>query len=355
MPQPSEHKIVLGVDFGATKIQVGAITCAGEFLSAKKFPTNRNSQEESVASLQNAISSFLKEWDGPTPAAIGVGLVGDIDWINGIWVHSMNAKISDPVPIVEILEQKFSLPVFIDNDVNCAAIAENYFGVGRVSKNFILINVGTGIACGIVDEGRLIRGISNSAGEMGHCCVETDGELCSCGYFGCLENIVGGGALIRSAEKMLPRYPESALNALHSNGELHSNSIFEAAQAGDQLAAAIAKRATKALGIAVVNLVNLLNPEYIVFAGSVMRNEWFLEQIRKFVYDNTMVVVLNHIKGITTSFTNVGDVGTHGAACLCISPDGHLRKKGIRGLSNSPNQNSEQHAGAPCICRGAER
>lgn len=327
MQQPINQQIVLGVDFGATKIQVGAMTCTGKILSAKKFPTCRNSQEESVTSLQNAISSFLKEWDGQRPDAIGVGLVGDIDWVNGIWVYSMNAKISEPVPIAAMLEKQFSLPVFVDNDVNCAAIAENCFGVGRVSKHFVLINVGTGIACGIVDEGRLVRGVSNSAGELGHNCVESDGSLCSCGYFGCLENIVGGAALIRSAVEMLPDDPESALNALYEEGRLHSNTIFEAAQAGDRLAIAIAHRATKALGIGVVNLANLLNPEYIVFAGSVMRNEWFLEQVRKFVYDNTMVTTLNRIKGITTSFTNVGDVGTYGAGCLCIGADGTPRKK----------------------------
>ena len=320
---------MLGVDFGATKIQVGAITCSGKILAAKKFPTCRNSQKESVASLQNAISSFLKEWDGPPPDAIGIGLVGDIDWINGIWVYSMNAKISEPVPIVSILEKQFSLPVFIDNDVNCATIAENYFGIGRISKHFVLINVGTGIACGIVDNGRLVRGVSNSAGELGHNCVETNGDLCSCGYFGCLESIVGGAALIRSAVTMLPSYPESSLNTPYEEGNLHSNAIFEAARSGDQLAMAIARRATKALGIGVVNLANLLNPEYIVFAGSVMRNEWFLDQVRKFVYDNTMVMTLNYIEGITTSFTNVGDVGTYGAGCLCIGADGLPRKKAL--------------------------
>ena len=328
----AENQVVLGVDFGSTKIQVGAITPDGKALSARKFPTSRNSQEESISSLQGAIASFLEEWDGPSPAAIGIGLVGHIDCDNGIWVHSMNAKISEPVPIVQILEKQFSIPVFIDNDVHCAALAEMVFGVGQISKHFILINVGTGVACVIVDEGRLLRGVANSAGEFGHTSAETGGELCPCGFFGCLENIVGGAALIRNAASVLPNYPESALNALYQAKNLHSNTIFEAAQAGDPLANTITQRAVKALGIGTVNLANLLNPEYIIFAGSVMRNAWFVERVRKFICDNTLVATLNCIKGISASSIHVSDVGMYGAACLGFAPSAEpaVRRAAIR-------------------------
>lgn len=311
-----ENQVVLGVDFGSTKIQIGAITPDGRALSARKFPTCRNSQEESISSLQCAIASFLEGWDGPSPTAIGIGLVGHIDRENGIWVHSMNAKIVEPVPIAQMLKEQFSIPVFIDNDVHCATLAEMILGVGRISRHFILINVGTGVACGIVDDGRLLRGVANSAGEFGHTSAETTGELCPCGFFGCLENIVGGAALIRNAVAVLPNYPESQLNALYKANNLHSNTIFEAAQAGDPLANTITQRAIKALGIGIVNLANLLNPEYIIFAGSVMRNEWFVERVRKFICDNTLVSTLNCIKGISTSSIHVSDVGMYGAACL---------------------------------------
>lgn len=316
--EKSEQRIVLGVDLGSTKIQVGAVTREGEILKTMRFGTFRNTQQETIDSLVNAISGFLDVWEGRHPDAIGIGLVGHIDQVNGIWMHSLNAKISEPVAIASILSERFKAPVYIDNDVNCAALAELCFGIGKTSDHFILVNVGTGVGCGIVDGGRIVRGVSNSAGEMGHMSVETGGDLCPCGFFGCLESIVGGAAIIRSAVSMLPGYPDSALNALHADGNLHSNSIFDAARAGDALAIKITQRCVKALGVGIVNIANLLNPEYVVFTGSVMGNDWFVEQVRKFVSDNLLIFTLNCLKGMVPSFMHVGDVGMYGAACLCL-------------------------------------
>ena len=143
---------------------------------------------------------------------------------------------------------------------------------------------------------------------------------------------VGGAALIRNAASVLPNYPESALNALYQAKNLHSNTIFEAAQAGDPLANTITQRAVKALGIGTVNLANLLNPEYIIFAGSVMRNAWFVERVRKFICDNTLVATLNCIKGISASSIHVSDVGMYGAACLGFAPSAEpaVRRAAIR-------------------------
>lgn len=316
----SGKQVVLGVDFGSTKIQVGAVLANGQVEMARKYPVCRHSQEDSISSLQNAISAFLQEWDGPFPVAIGVGLVGHIDREKGIWVHSMNARISEPVPIADMLREQFQVPVFIDNDVHCATLAECYFGIGRISKYFLMINVGTGIGFNAVDNGRIIRGVANGAGEFGHMSVESDGLLCQCGFFGCLENIAGGAALIQQAEQLLPLYPDSSLRPLAGTDALHSESIFQAASQGDPMAMRIARRAVKALGIGIVNLTNLFNPEYIVLAGSVMRNEWYVGHVKKFVYDNTLLATMNCLRGMGPSQLNVSAVGMYGAAALCFEP-----------------------------------
>lgn len=315
--EASKERVRLGVDMGATKIRVGAITQDGRALKSARFETLRDSQEETIQSLKDAIDRFLQEWEGARPEAIGVGLVGHVSPANGMWLHSLNAKIYENVPIASILQEQFQLPVSIDNDVNCATLAELYYGVGKVSDYFLVINVGTGIGCGIVDGGRLIRGVSNSAGEAGHMCVESGGDLCKCGFFGCLENIVGGAAIERSVRAMLPSYPQSMLKELEKKKQIHIDKIVDAARRDDPLANKIVRRCIQALGISIVNLANLLNPEYIVLAGSVMSEPWLTNQVRKFVYDNALIETLNYLRGFGTSQMNASNVGMYGAACLC--------------------------------------
>lgn len=307
----------LGVNYGSTSIKIGMVTMEGDIIRPKKYPICIASQKESLMTLETSISDYLGTWNGPDPSSIGIGLTGKADIDRGIWVSSLNANIQMPVPLVKMLTEQFHRPIYIDNDVHAATLAENYYGIGRITQNYLLINVDGGIAAGIVCNGKLISGSKNSAGEFGHMCVEYNKEPCICGHRGCLEKIVSEPELYRQAVEAFSLYPESALHTAYKENALNSDILFKAAQNGDRLASKIARRAIRALGIGIVNLVNLLNPEHIVFTGSVIRNEWFFEQVRKYVYDSSYIPTLNALLGFSMSSLSTDDLEICGSACLC--------------------------------------
>lgn len=309
---------VLGVDVGATKIKVGIVNEEGHIIKSRQYPTVCTDQESTVSSVLGGVSDFMRDLEGNKPSGVGVGLVGYVDEKKGYWVGSMNARISTPEPIAKRLQDLTGIPVYIDNDVHAATCGEMIFGVGRESENFILMSLGTGLAAGIVSGGQLIRGIGNFAGEMGHMLVDTNGEPCSCGHRGCLERISAGAGLINTAIKMLNDYPDSMLNDIYKKGDLHSSSIFDASIRGDELAGKITEKAIVSLGIGVVNVFNLLNPEYIVFAGGVARTLWYIDRVKEYVYAHAAKPAIYTLKDILVSRISTLDVGLLGAACLCF-------------------------------------
>lgn len=311
------QKYYLGVDFGSTNLKIGMVTRDGRVFSPRRYPAKKSTRQETVATLENALSDYLNHWEGAAPEAIGLGLVGLLDIQNGIWAHSLNLNIQEPFPIVEHLSGIFQVPIHIDNDVHAATLAESVFGSGRITDHFILINIGTGIAAGIVCNGRLIRGVGNSAGEIGHMCVRHDGPLCSCGHRGCLETIAGGLALINRARSELPLHPESLLHRAQEEDRLYSSSIFDAAVRGDALARTIAGDAVSALGIGIVNMVNTLNPEHVVLTGSVSGHDWFFENVKDYVFKYAYITALRRLAGFSRSEVADGNLGICGAAALC--------------------------------------
>src|SRR5215212_8197668 len=162
MPEP----VVIGVDVGATKILVGAVTQPGTVLDSHRSQMNAQTQETTLECIDAAIQDFLEQWKGERPLGMGVGVVGQTDPGAGTWLEAMNLPIRDSVPLGERLREKHGIPVALDNDVHAATLAEMRWGIGTVSADFIYLNVGTGIATGLVFNGQLIRGIRNYAGEF---------------------------------------------------------------------------------------------------------------------------------------------------------------------------------------------
>jgi len=226
----------------------------------------------------------------------------------------MSMGIRQPIALAASMRQVFSIPIYMDNDLNVATLAENFYGIGRISKNFLLVQADEGVALGIVADGRLLRGVANCAGEIGHLTVETDGALCECNSRGCLEPIIASDRILEETTKRLSDYPQSVL---HQEAELVPARVFEAAQNGDELALRIAHRAVKALGIGLVDCVNLLNPEHIILTGRVGGNAWFLDQVKKYVYANGFVSAVATLKDISPSFLQKHFAEVLGAASLC--------------------------------------
>jgi glucokinase len=306
--------VVIGVDVGATKILVGAVTRDGKILASRRSLIDGRSKTTTVQSIEDAITEFMNAWNRPRPLAMGIGLVGQIDPPAGLWLEAMNLPIKQPVPLGQQLSDRFGIPIALDNDVHAAALAEMRWGMGTESADFIYLNVGTGISAGLVLDGRLVRGTQNYAGELGHMVVQPHGPLCPCGRRGCVEPIASGGGMLARVEEQLIHFPDSALH--RQEKALTTQSIFSAADSGDTLAVRISSDAIQALSIALVNLVNLLNPEWIIYGGGTLSDGWLIERVRANVETQPLLMTRQSLKGILPSRLKPEQVGLLGAACL---------------------------------------
>jgi glucokinase len=307
--------IAVGLDVGGTKILAGIVSEDGEVLDSQRYAMDRTDQASSLASIHHALDDFLQRLsNGLEPAGIGIGTVGQIDSRNGVWVQAMNIPITTPVPLAEILRVKHGLPVSLDNDVHAATLAELKFGVGKRYDDFIYINVGTGIAIGMVSGRRLIRGAANYAGEVGHMSIEPDGDVCVCGRRGCLESIASGGGMIAYAHSRLPAFPSSTL-APHAV-TMTSSLIFTEAEKGDVFALMIRERALQALGTAIVNVANLLNPEAVILGGGVLRDAWIIKRLKVYAGTHCLPAVSRSLIHFDTTDLDTQQVGLLGAASL---------------------------------------
>lgn len=312
----TSEPVVIGVDVGATKILAGAVTPSGKVIASRRSQMDGETQATTLRSIEASIEDFLQRWDGPLPLGIGVGLVGQIDPEAGIWLEAMNLPIKSPVPLGKRLSDRHGIPVALDNDVHAATLAEMRWGMGEQSSDFIYLNVGTGISAGLVSSGQLVRGVENYAGELGHMVVQPDGPLCPCGRRGCVEPIASGGGMLARVQELSMDFPDSILHPHRQTASLTTSAIFAAAEARDPLAVKIADDAVQALSIALTNLVNLLNPEWIAYGGGTLSDGWLIERVRANVESQPLLMIRKSFKGIMPSQLNPDQVGLLGAACL---------------------------------------
>ena len=166
--------------------------------------------------------------------------------------------------------RRFDVPVFVENEANAAALGEYYFGIAHNVQNLIYLSAGVGLGGGIIIKGRLFRGSSGYAGEVGHMTVDPNGELCGCGKRGCWETVVGPRAIVRRVKKALESGAESQIGTLVENdlSRIDVGVVVQAAQAGDLVAQTALEQVGVQLGIGIGNLVNTFNPEMVVLGGA---------------------------------------------------------------------------------------
>ncbi len=265
------HITVTLMDFEGTESQHHML----EFRLLEKSPA------EVVAHLRRATEAALARAGRGIEelSCLGVGLPGFVEAARG-HVHWSPCFRDRDIPFGALLDAAFPFPVFIDNDANLAALAEQWFGYGRGIADFLVVTIEQGVGMGIVLDHRLFRGTRGIGAEFGHVKVERDGALCRCGQRGCLEAYVADYALLREASMALdpggpPREPRAALDAL-----------FLAARAGDPMALSIFHRAGRMFSLGLANLLNIFDPELIIFSGEQMRFDFLygtqvLEKMRE--------------------------------------------------------------------------
>lgn len=310
-------KYLIGIDLGGTNIKGALLDRDGHTLQKIRISTEADKGPQEVVSRIVQVIMELIQW-GQVPngdvAGVGIGVPGQIDYQEGKVVFAPNLNCHD-LPIKAMLEEKTGLPVFLDNDGNVAALGEMWSGAGMGYKNIVAVTIGTGIGGGIIIDGRLLRGVSGSAGEIGHMIIKEDGPLCNCGKSGCLETMTAAPAILREARSAI-RDGKKSLLADYEH--LEAKDVFIAAGSGDLVAQEIINRSAYYLGIAIANLINLLNPEVVIIGGGVARaGDILIDPIRLTAMDNCLEVAGKAARIVPAQLGN--DAGCIGAGALVLN------------------------------------
>lgn len=259
------------VDLGGTKIQTLVVDAALRVLAEDRRATAPELGGAAVlAAVAASIDDVTTRAGCGAPRAIGVAAAGTIDPATGA-ADSVNLPHWRDLPVVGPLRERFGCPVVLENDGTAAAWGEYLLGAGRGTREMVFLALGTGVGGGMVLGGRLSRGASGAAGELGHIPLDPTGPVCGCGSAGCLEQFASGTAIARRGTELARRGQSPALARLAAEGVLTAESVGRAAQAGDPAAAAIVHEAGVWLGRGLIALVNIFNPEVIVLGGGVTR------------------------------------------------------------------------------------
>lgn len=258
-----KSQLLLGIDIGGTKSSVVLGTLDGDILDKLSGPTEISLGPN--ATIQRLISdarSLLSRHSIATEDVLGVGICsgGPLDPEEGIIYSPANLPGWDSVPIKKAVEDELRLPAALENDADCCALAEMFFGAGKGRKNIVSFTWGTGIGAGIIINGRLYSGTTGLAGEIGHITYTPNGRRCGCGNSGCIEAYASGSSIARIARERVSQGEPSSLANLPS---IDTPDVCKAARKGDQLAQEILSNAAKAMGHAVSLAAHTMNPELI--------------------------------------------------------------------------------------------
>lgn len=260
------NEIVLATDLGGTNLRMSAINRKGEILYRTKRDTPKSDvAHEIVLAIKEAALECLEAVkEIGIVKAIAAAVPATVSSERGIILKAPNVPALSGFRISATLEDELNLPCFLENDANAAAIGENWQGASKGHKNSICVTLGTGVGGGLIIDGKVLRGVDGTAGEVGHICVEPFGAPCGCGSRGCIEQYASATAIVRLTRELGYQYPKSKLpDKLH----LSSLEIYEAGKNGDELALEVFRKQGFYLGIALSGLINVLNPEVIVIGG----------------------------------------------------------------------------------------
>ncbi|GAC1568215.1 MAG: ROK family protein [Ktedonobacteraceae bacterium] len=345
--------LVVGVDIGGTQLRA-AVLQGAHLRSRISMLTGENSVPGRIMPrLFNAIQQALDEAQVTlnSVAGIGVATPGPLDNRTGIIYSPPNLPTWEHVPLRDIFQQQYQqyqLPIYLENDANTAALGEYLFGAGRGCQNMVYLTVSTGIGGGVIIDGKLIEGASGTAAELGHMSIDLHGERCNCGNLGCLEYYASGTAIARKANEAIAAGEGAALlafaatmlehlttipdvAALPALPDIHTQPLVEAdgragvveiphvnartvaraAEAGIPLARAIITQAGEALGVGLVNIIHIFNPERIILGGGViMKGDMLMEPALRIAQERAMTAPYNAVRiSMAELAANTGLVG----------------------------------------------
>lgn len=292
---------VIGVDIGGTQFRTGLFNQQGRLLQVLQGDTLRSGGRDwMLKQVYDRCESLIKSSDLPVRAC-GISFGGPVDFV-GQRVRSIHSPGWEDFPLAQWVTENLKLPCRVDNDANCGAMGEYFFGSGRGTQSLVFLTISTGIGGGIVCDGKVLRGKNSFAGELGHLPMADSHILCSCGSRGCLETFCSGPAIARRARELVERRPDAMgrLAALCSSREdISAKIVFQAAVEGDIAAQQIVDEAARWLARALLMVIRIIDPDKIVLGGGVMQaGEVFLRPVRTFLQEmsNSTIICSTEVR-----------------------------------------------------------
>ncbi|WP_409293988.1 ROK family transcriptional regulator [Peribacillus sp. SCS-26] len=277
-------KYVIGVSLNNSAIKISEMNLEGSILRKEVYPTNGTEGMAVITLMLDIIEGFLESKDN-LDSCEGISIItpGIVDSVNGIIAYNNKLKLFD-IRLKEMVEERFSLPAFMDNDTNAFVLAENFFGSFGHYKDLVYITIGDGVGSGIMVNGKIIRGFKGSAGELGHTTIVKGGLKCECGNEGCLENYVNWPAVYsKIVSALMTTRRETALrDSIENDFSRITPSVFVSAlNEGDVICLDIMEEIAGHISAGIVNAIHFLNPEVIILSGDIVQeNRILLEMIR---------------------------------------------------------------------------
>ena len=267
----------IGVDIGGTNLKAGLVNKAGVLLVTEKMKVAELTDPAKMAwTLYALVQKLCESADIPLEkvASVGVGIPGTVEIHYGTIQYTCNLPWRN-VPLRKLFHQLCPLPLYIENDANCAALAEYFVGAGRGTKRFITITLGTGVGGGIVHNGKISHGSNGMAGEVGHMVIQRNGEECPCGRKGCWERYASANALKRMTRQAMEANPDSILYRViqENDGHVSGQSAFMAARQGCPVGQQVCDQYVEYLATGIINLVNIYQPDALAIGGGVSNEE----------------------------------------------------------------------------------
>lgn len=309
---------VLGIDIGGTNTVFGIVDARGAVIASSSIKTRKhNNINGYIDELHTEITRLLEQNDAVDKIhGIGIG-APNANYFTGIIEDGVNLPWPTPIPLAQLVSDKFGIPCAITNDANAAAIGEMTYGAARGLKDFIMITLGTGVGSGIVINGQMVYGHDGFAGELGHVIVKrNNGRLCGCGRAGCLETYCSATGVARTAREFLEIRPEDSLLRNIPIEDITSKDVYDAAISGDKLAQEIFEYTGTILGEAFADFTVFSSPEAIIlFGGLAKSGDLLLKPLRAAMEKNMLSVFKGKVK-VLLSELKEADAAVLGASAL---------------------------------------
>lgn len=309
----------IGIDIGGTNLKAGLVNDEGSILAMEKRKIAEVSDQKALVEALVALTQSLTERGGLTPEqirSVGVGVPGAVEIHSGAVLYTCNLPLRN-VPLRKLFHRYLPYPLYVENDANCAALAEYYAGAGMGSKRFVTITLGTGVGAGILHNGQIYHGANGMAGEVGHMSIVYHGEPCPCGRRGCWERYASASALTRETKAAMQADKNTIMWKMtqdidHVNAKL----AFDAAAKGDETARKVIDSWIEYVGVGIANVINTFEPEVICIGGGVSnQGEVLLAPVRAYAENETRNITTGKFPVICACQLH-NDAGVIGAAAL---------------------------------------